>query len=1166
MVNGPSAFSGQNGLTSITAQDGVRSKTIGFFIFISLLLCAIFNARAEAPIWGVNALTLRPDYSYTPALGDVLTNTKNTVFMNRFYCAGGAGRARAGTECRVACDTNGLIIVFRCAEPDLSFPATNRNANWYSLLDTPSDQDSSFPDKVDLFIRPDPRGPACYQFTATLAGLKLGCEQGAAATDSRDEDDTGHGQNRLRKISDFAATISRGTNEWTVFMSVPWQTIGGKPRDSFGLLPVRTRWRDGEVSSPVAFDFIERQPMDLFIETHFSGGATVSAADSSLCRLPSGVLRWQRPALLTYPDAKTVQAIWQMEQSLNKPTSAQNFAQRLWLSQRWTDLLALEGFNFRLGRGSIVTDDLSPFAIRRRVNDLLQKGETSSAWRRLDGYLHQLDIVSRKWFADGSPGDIAEWTPVTRIDGFETDGSILSFECVAGGYSVNLHLALPESGGFRLYGDQQGYFKPGQLLPLTIVPFAESFSIAASSGKIVVSQDPFAVSFYDTNGNLVTRIGPNDLAFRFGPAGRILAVDFKNNLEPNEVVFGFGERYDHFDEKGNVLTLWGMDDWMGNTIGLMNETYKPIALFHSSKGYTVFDNSTYRLRADIGKTDSKRYRLTQQGPIFDYYFWVGSPESAIKSYTELTGKPILPPKWAFEPWMGRTGRGWAAPSHNAVAEEESVTKRFAALDIPHSAIYSEGPGADSPQLNQFMAARDIKVLSWFWPVISESQQAKLLPNLPTNDLPLLDAGSKRASLELGYVDFSNPNALELFRRWWQHRLDIGVAGSMVDFGDRVPEDALFHDGKRGGEMHNFYAYDYHRTCNEVFSEKRRDDFILFGRAAAPGDQRWVGQFAGDHPSNFVGLQSMLSAALSLCACGFSTWGSDLGGFLGWPEPSVYMRWTQFGCFSPLMRCHGRTPREPWNYGDAAVTNYKFCAWVRENLLDYIYNAAANAHKTGIPIMRSLAIAFPADLSAAGNRGEYMFGRDLLVAPVVTEDNNKSITLPPGTWTDLWTGRTVEGPAEMTKYVPLDTIPVYLKPGAMVPVSLNRDLQFGHSLSGGSVKALIVTPPETNEEIQLPYDAMPVSSEPPQPTPGTAVTEQRDANGFAVRLDHFETDFVLIYGLKTASSIKVNGTRLSHVSGINFASMKPGWEIDPALNRIVIRLPANVSRTGIIITL
>jgi alpha-glucosidase (family GH31 glycosyl hydrolase) len=489
---------------------------------------------------------------------------------------------------------------------------------------------------------------------------------------------------------------------------------------------------------------------------------------------------------------------------------------------------------------------------------------------------------------------------------------------------------------------------------------------------------------------------------------------------------------------------------------------------------------------------------------------------------------MLPPKWAFEPWMGRTGRGWAKPTHDPVAEEESVVKRFAALDIPHSAIYSEGAGADSAALNQFMSAHGLKVLSWFFPVIGEGTQRKLMPEVKTNDLPVL-----RTQDPWQHVDFSNPNALELTRRWWKHRLDIGVAGSMVDFGDRVTEDAVFHDGTRGDAMHNFYAYAYHRTYSEVFREKRGDDFILFGRAAAPGSQQFVAQFGGDHAANFAGLQGVLNGALNLCACGFSTWGSDLGGFLGWPEPAVYMRWTQFACFSPLMRCHGRTPREPWNYGDDAVANYKYYAWVRENLLDYIYDAAIAAHETGIPIMRSLPVAFPGEPQLATAGGEYMFGPDLLVAPVVSDDDTKTIALPSGRWTDLWNGQMFTGPASFTAKVSLDKIPVFMRAGTIFPARLSSDLQFGHSFTSNQVNALVLVLPERTSAWA---DA--------QNTNRTARIEPH--------LDHFDISLsaasgfnaLLIYSAPAVTAVNRNGNDLPPAD----------WQLDHAANRLSIHVP------------
>src|SRR5262249_47774474 len=158
--------------------------------------------------------------------------------------------------------------------------------------------------------------------------------------------------------------------------------------------------------------------------------------------------------------------------------------------------------------------------------------------------------------------------------------------------------------------------------------------------------------------------------------------------------------------------------------------------FHSTKGYMVFDNSTFRLRGDFGRTDANQYRLTQQGPIFDFYFFIGPPEESLHAYTGLTGRPPLPPKWVFEPWMGRGEGAWAAgPLHNPVWEETNTILRFAELDIPHSAIYAEGRSANSPELHSFATPRGIRILGYFAPDIRLARQQSLMPELRPEELP-----------------------------------------------------------------------------------------------------------------------------------------------------------------------------------------------------------------------------------------------------------------------------------------------------------------------------------------------------------------------------------------------------------------------------------------------
>jgi alpha-glucosidase (family GH31 glycosyl hydrolase) len=1128
---------------------------------------------ASPEVWGTNAAVLKEPWGASPSIDELLTDENHTLILNGFYRVGGDNCSATPTECRISYSNSALFVVFRCQESDISFPYANldpdswREATWRSLRGLPSASNNwpPYPDEVDFLIQPDAGVPSCYQFAATLQGLKFGCERQLSSSADVAPDTAAAARRSsevANKIEDFEATVIRKTGEWLVFLQIPWQTLGGKPKSCFGFLPMRTRWRDGEFSSPAAIDFNEGMPVDLFIETHFSGDAQVQDPQSSLCRLPSGILRWQSPALLTYPGVDTCRQIWQMESSLTTPTDKNNLAQRLYLTQRWVDLVTQEGLvlyprAWTDPRGwDILKSDMTLPLIRQKVNAALQKNDPAQAYQLLDTYLSQLDKLSRWWYADGSPGDILTdaWTPVTSAESLEVQGSTLLMRCMAGSHEVELRLVLPATGGVRIYGSEEGYWRPDGLLPLKATQTSGSCSIETADGKIVISQKPFSVSFYDASGNEVTEIGAGSLAFRFDQDGRILAIDFKNRLSQDEAIYGFGEKYDQFPHNGCVLTLWGTDDWVGNGEGLANTTYKALPIFHSSKGYMVFDNSSYRLRADIGKTDPNQYRITQQGPIFDYYFLMGAPEKTLPSYTALTGRVPLPPKWVFEPWMGRGGGAWAEGNWEdlefAVSEEERVTLHYAELDIPHSAIYAEGPSALSPELNHFMADRGIRVLGYFMPAdVPLRLQQRLMPELKPDQLPILRFPSGAIAPDLeedNYIDFTNPNALELCRRALREALDLGQAGSMVDFGDLTPDDAVFYSGQRGAQMHNFYYYDYQRTVSEVYREKRGNDFILYARGAAPGTQHWVGQFAGDHPANFNGLKHVVTGAMNLCACGYSLWGSDLGGYFGYPQPAVYMRWFQFGCFSPLMRPHGTAPRDPWYFNEAAVTNYKFLAWTRENILNYTYNAAAIAHETGIPIMRSMPVAFPDEEQLAAVGDQYMFGPDLLVAPVVNEDTSRVIQFPSGTWTSLWDGKTISGPAKREISAPLDTIPVYLRPGAAVPVQLSRELQFGRSMTNSRVDVLVATPPNASRTVPL------LNSR----GEGAKVVVQLKPDHFIWTLTNFpEASYFLLYGCATASMVKVNGKVVPKSTAVEHGSMLNGWAADSAGNRLVIHLPS-----------
>ncbi len=259
-----------------------------------------------------------------------------------------------------------------------------------------------------------------------------------------------------------------------------------------------------------------------------------------------------------------------------------------------------------------------------------------------------------------------EWAPIARAESLAVEGTTLCMQCVAREHRVELRLVFPRTGGIRVFGAAQGDWRPAELLPLRVAESGDPLVAESTDCRVVIRRDPFSLAFHDGARNAVTQIAAGALALRFGPGLKVLAVDIRSQLRSDEVIYGFGERYDSFNHNGNVLTLWGTDDWIGNGVGLRNTTYKPLPIFHSSRGYSVFVNSSYRLRADVGRTDTSTCRLTLHGPILDFYLWIGTPEKALQSYTALTGRPPLPPRWAFEPWMGRGGEAWAnGPLANA---------------------------------------------------------------------------------------------------------------------------------------------------------------------------------------------------------------------------------------------------------------------------------------------------------------------------------------------------------------------------------------------------------------------------------------------------------------------------------------------------------------------
>jgi alpha-D-xyloside xylohydrolase len=189
------------------------------------------------------------------------------------------------------------------------------------------------------------------------------------------------------------------------------------------------------------------------------------------------------------------------------------------------------------------------------------------------------------------------------------------------------------------------------------------------------------------------------------------------------------------------------------------------------------------------------------------------------------------------------------------------------------------------------------------------------------------------------------------------------------------------------------------------------------------------------------MASSLRGGLNLALSAPGIWAHDIGGFYGPPpSPELYVRWAQFGLLSPLARAHGTTPREPWEFGDEALAIFRRYARLRSRLNPYLYATAWEAHAHGWPMLRPLLLEFPDDPIAAQVDDAYLLGARLLVAPIFSESRTpvaRNLYLPTGAWFDFWTDERIAGGAYITRICELDTIPLFVRAGTILPLGPER---------------------------------------------------------------------------------------------------------------------------------
>lgn len=580
--------------------------------------------------------------------------------------------------------------------------------------------------------------------------------------------------------------------------------------------------------------------------------------------------------------------------------------------------------------------------------------------------------------------------------------------------------------------------------------------------RIRVNKSPFSLQIFDKYQKLLF----SDYKDRGHVSDGTRKVAHKI-LRRDEHFFGLGEKTGKMDRRGESYKMWNSDKPCYSIAE--DPLYKSIPFFMSSYRYGIFFDNTYKTEFKFGTENRESYSFEAPDGEMIYYFIFGKDYKEIMSqYVALTGKPIMPPKWAL---------GFA--QCRGMLTNEKLTREIAAgyrqRGIPCDIIYQDIGWTDGLQNFEWrrgnydnprkmlsdLKAQGFKVIVSQDPVVSQATKAQwqeadrlgyFVKDSTTGksyDMPWPWGGN------CGVVDFTLPAVADWWGAYQQKPIDDGVRGFWTDMGEPAwsneeSEERLVmqHHAGMHTEIHNVYGLTWDKVVKEQF-EKRNPNQRVFQmtRAAYAGLQRYTFGWTGDSGNGDDVLQGwsqlanqipvILSAGLGIIP--FST--CDITGYCGDIEDypamaELYTRWIQFGAFNPLSRIHheGNVAVEPWLFGAEAEKNAKAAIELKYRLLPYLYTYAREAYDTGLPVMRPLFLEYPSDAETFGTDAQFLFGRELLVAPVVKKGAvTKNVYLPEGNWINYNDRKTrYTGEQWTTVSAPLDCIPMFVREGSILP--------------------------------------------------------------------------------------------------------------------------------------
>lgn len=506
------------------------------------------------------------------------------------------------------------------------------------------------------------------------------------------------------------------------------------------------------------------------------------------------------------------------------------------------------------------------------------------------------------------------------------------------------------------------------------------------------------------------------------------------SLAPGEKIMGLGESATSINKNGQKLNLFVTDPQGPET----PDMYKPIPFFFSNKGYGMFMHTSAPVTADVGRSYIGSNKLFMMDEEMDLFVFFGEPKEILEEYTALSGRPEMPPLWSFGTWMSRI-------SYFTEDEGRDVAKKLRENKIPSDVIHFDTGWFDvdwecdyefSPE--RFKDPRkmisDLKkdgfhISLWQLPYFVPGN--KYFPELCEKGLAIKN-GKGTLPYEDAVLDFTNPATVEWYQDKLAGLLSMGVGAIKVDFGEAAPIEAIYHNGSSGWYEHNLYPVRYNKAVADI-TKKINDENIIWARSAWAGSQRYPLHWGGDAATTNTGMNGTIRSGLSLGMSGFSFWSHDMGGFVTSTPKELYKRWLPMGFLTSHSRAHGAPPTEPWLYDDKEFTDYfRRCAEMKYSLMPYIYTEAKESSEKGLPMFRALLIEFPDDPGAWGVEDQYMFGSQIMVAPMLESGKGRYVYLPgKESWIDYQSGKSY---TPGWNYIPVGEIEcvILVRDGANIP--------------------------------------------------------------------------------------------------------------------------------------